>query len=80
MQVELTKKNQLVKDKDSDLQDVETKLLTTEASESACKRELETVHSQLNRQQELHESTAKELVNKVDKLKKELSEVKVRAV
>lgn len=59
------------------MQDLETKLLTTEASESACRRELDTLHSQLNRQQEAHEKVAKDLLNKVDKLKREVSEVKV---
>ncbi|XP_067941862.1 centrosomal protein of 128 kDa-like isoform X2 [Watersipora subatra] len=78
MQAELAKKMQLLESSEAEAQDLQTKLMATEASESTCKRECETLLDQLNRQQFGHERTSKDLLNKLDKLKKELSEVKSR--
>ena len=58
---------------------MEACLLRTEASELAYKRELESIQVKLSREQESHEQTVKELLSKLEKLHKKLSETTARA-
>jgi len=56
------------------------KLLTTEASESALKRELESVTSQLSKQQQTYEKSNTDQLSKIERYRKELSEAKVGTI
>lgn len=75
----MAKRSQQLSDKESAFQDLEARLLTTEASESACKRELDAVQVKLSREHESHDQAVKDLHSKLDRLRKETAEVKVWA-
>ncbi|KAF6040078.1 CEP128 [Bugula neritina] len=76
--LELNKKSQALEERDAAVQDLEVKLLTTEASESALKRELESVTSQLSKQQQTYEKSNTDQLSKIERYRKELSEAKAR--
>lgn len=73
----MNKCKQIIADHESTIQELEARLLTTDASESACRRELDALQVKLNKDVESHDKATTDLKDKVDKLKREISEIKV---
>jgi len=64
-------------EKEAFTQELEARLLTAEAGESSARRELDSASWRLEKQEKEHEQTTADMVVRIDRLRSELSELRV---